>query len=310
MNQRVDNLDWLKGLCICFVVFCHVKWVDGVGNWMSSFKLSAFFIVTGLLLSKKDIVQLSFREFVWRRIKSIMVPYFVFWFLWVLYVILFKDGLHLNWFKAFLVPILSLTGPSSLWFLPVLFLGEIILVRVAKWGKAVLGGLILAGVLASCGLAVVFDVYDQFKYIRLLTFLPKTIVAFVFLGIGYLIEPIRFIVGRRRKFLVGGILTGLNILMLAYFNGQFGVNYMLIHPFLVYLCCGVCGSYGALYLFESVEGLMDFKTLRWCGRNSLIIMATHLPLGIVALSNCIVRRMSLNYDIISGGGGICFSYDN
>lgn len=80
MKERIAYVDAAKGLSILMIALGHItKLGNPVDLWMSSFKVSIFYIISGFLMCYTGSVKKrSFREFTGNIIKSLGVPYLAF----------------------------------------------------------------------------------------------------------------------------------------------------------------------------------------------------------------------------------------
>lgn len=74
MNNRISYLDIFKGFGIFFVVFGHVTHIGELRDYIWNFHMPLFFFVSGLLYNSN----LRFKDFLLKRIKSIYIPYILF----------------------------------------------------------------------------------------------------------------------------------------------------------------------------------------------------------------------------------------
>lgn len=81
-KTRLEYLDAAKGLGILLVILGHIyAWNPNINRkilvtWIYSFHMPLFFIVSGMLIKYKNYCNI--KEFIFSRIKHILVPYIVF----------------------------------------------------------------------------------------------------------------------------------------------------------------------------------------------------------------------------------------
>lgn len=121
---RIRSIDYLKGLLIACIVFCHAF---GPGNafhtWAYAFVIPAFFFASGLFLKVSPPTPAEAVGEVAKRFLSLIMPCFLWSLLWLLVwdnltpnaLSWLAYGSHNALFQAKAI--------TSLWFLPVLFLG-------------------------------------------------------------------------------------------------------------------------------------------------------------------------------------------
>ena len=140
MSGRIEWLDLAKGMAIFLMVCGHTSIPGNVSNWIWSFHMPLFFLVSGMLFFPERYP--SFGGFLKKRCRTLLLPWLVFSLVSVCYA-----------------PAESLTALSegrnlgALWFLPVLFVTELLGYGIAK--IQVGGGRITAAIfLASVGFAM------------------------------------------------------------------------------------------------------------------------------------------------------------
>ncbi|MBQ9375895.1 MAG: acyltransferase family protein [Ruminococcus sp.] len=131
LKERVSWIDIAKGLCIIFVVLGHVMSPGVIRTYVYSFHMPMFFLLGGICYKHKY----SFKSFIIKRAKGILIPYFVFS---VISILLFfvaakimpsiSDVLNCDLKDNTLVMLYGNSKPdcmkynSPLWFLPCYFL--------------------------------------------------------------------------------------------------------------------------------------------------------------------------------------------
>lgn len=122
-KTRIRSIDYLKGLLISGIVFCHAFGPGGACHaWAYAFVIPAFFFASGLFLKVAPTTPAEAAGEVRKRFFSLMVPYFLWSLVWLLAwgaltpkaLACVAYGSHRSLIRAKAI--------SSLWFLPVLFL--------------------------------------------------------------------------------------------------------------------------------------------------------------------------------------------
>ena len=145
--QRANYIDAVKGLAILCITFLHFE--EGVipqwlNVWIGMFMISTFYFTSGWVtgISNKPITA---KELFKKRIRQLGIPYL--WFslliiifdvLWVAFGLMESNILFRDIYKT-----LVLRGIGTLWFLPVLLIGEYIFTLIKnskkKWMWAIIG---------------------------------------------------------------------------------------------------------------------------------------------------------------------------
>lgn len=113
---RIVEFDIAKGIGIILVVIGHQNIPHSVTNWIFSFHMPLFFILSGFFFSSKR----KFYEIFKRRVKSLIIPYVFFYALNFILFCFLRD----NYYSSFSF---SIGQNLALWFLPVLFLSELLI---------------------------------------------------------------------------------------------------------------------------------------------------------------------------------------
>lgn len=148
VTERKKYLDAAKGCGILMVAFGHITTLSNpVDIWFGAFKLIIFYIVSGYLLCMRQ----SFRkstpgEYIKKHAKSLLIPYFGFSAIVMLYNMAVCVIKHMTfqemWDKLMYqgYTTVTLRGISALWFLPSLFIAQVIFIYVInspRWVKVV-----------------------------------------------------------------------------------------------------------------------------------------------------------------------------
>lgn len=115
--ERLPWVDSLKGVGIILVILGHSAIPDSVYQMIYRFHMPLFFFLSGFLFRGEFSGQWA-----WRKVNRLLVPYFLYGLLYII-VIRAVKGFSLT---EMTYDLLSLSGISVLWFLPCLFLAEIL----------------------------------------------------------------------------------------------------------------------------------------------------------------------------------------
>ncbi|MFY9201664.1 MAG: acyltransferase family protein [Methanosarcina flavescens] len=206
--MRLRWIDALKGIGIILVVFAHHKLPVALDTYIFSFHMPLFFFISGLLFDFWKYAS-SAANFVKKRFRSLIVPYFGFALLTCLFYLLldtwYQPGItNIDFFKASpaenihsivyaLGPLISYNPP--LWFLTCLFITELLFYGFAKRYYTEPGKLIFW--LTAVGvMGYLYSVYVPF---RLPWNADVALTAVVFYGAGNLFR--KFLEPEERKLL-------------------------------------------------------------------------------------------------------------
>lgn len=297
-------LDVVKGIAIYLVVLGHVDCGENfLSNWIYSFHIAVFFIVTGMQMaisySLKTQDMLSYTK---KKMSQLLYPYFVFSLLVVLYnlilVFVMNKYTYMHIIRI-LIDTITLEGYGTLWFLPTLFFAEIGFKKIHESSKNISFNILCVSVM---GIALAYILQMSFwenNYFysflfRVLTLIAKSNIAISFIAIGYgfylfkeNIIPIRW-VGN-----VMALLAFICNVFISQLNGWIDLHYCDINnPFLYYFYACL----GGLSLIVITKGCINHnKLLEYFGKNSLIIMVTHVNFPILIIIKKIYFITSITF---------------
>ncbi len=168
---------------------------------------------------------------------------------------------------------------SVLWFLPSLFLGELIFIAIFRNRnhKLSITLLLILTILASLGAwglqQFTYDTPLLERLHELAIVILRPILAAAFIAIGYYAF---FLFKERSKFNLKEFLLALLFLLLGIFfvnkNGGVDFRSLVQKNLFFYYLCALSGSFGIILLCKNCK---SSKILKYYGVNSLIIMAVH-----------------------------------
>ena len=139
MKKRLNYIDNAKGIAMFAITITHLtnsKLYES--TFFSLFKVVVFYVIAGMIISEKAQKDITIMSLVRKRGLRLMIPYIFFSVLVILIhmfrAVLLSENL-MSTFKMDFFNFISLRGISTLWFLPTLFIGEIIFMLIInyKW---------------------------------------------------------------------------------------------------------------------------------------------------------------------------------
>lgn len=284
-RQRIEWIDIAKGLGILCVFFGHFS-VGTVQLFniqtqlpkflVYSFHMPLFFFLSGYCFSKKHV---DFKTFAIKKFTSLMIPYITFSIIWILYDCLLQlrvgnlsIDIFVNEIKTYLVQI----RVNAIWFLPCLFLIELVFYWIRRISKDKSVGILTVGIIFT----VLGYLYRNFININLFwnsDVVPSMILFFI---IGYIVKNITIFQNQSRKmqislfaiFSVSNIL--LNTINLLFFEPHkvsvFGNNYC---NYLLFYSSAFFGIFAIIELSKLLEN--NRKIITYIGANSLVYFGLH-----------------------------------
>lgn len=302
-GKRILYLDLARGLGIFLVVLGHIEAVnESLRGYVTSFHMPLFFAISGILMLEHMEEQKNFRQVVRKKFYSLLVPYFFFGLVSVAIegVRLFVK--HLDGWEALgrqLYQLLCFQGFSTLWFLPALFFaGSVFLwlrkktshactiITAAALTAAAYGGnaaaqkyfLPLENVLPY---ALLYDV---------LSMVLRSIFCVCFICGGYYFAYVcRYLKQNKIREFICAVLLLIAVALLNGSSGHIDIRFMNLGNF--FLCIGQTfgGMTGMLLLCKALENRIPgfaARLISYYGRNSLIVMVTHIDFRVL---NCSIR---------------------
>ena len=284
-DKRIDAIDWMKGLCIICITMLHIEngilsvWVN---SFISFFMITGFYVTSGWIHWLKQTESVDVKQFAGKRLRSLGIPY-----LWFTLIILMVDvAFYLVGHYSIDIIVrdvyksIVLRGIGTLWFLPVLFFGELLFV-IFKNRQQILFGL-LTGISITIFVSILIHLLVLRTVDPLLSIIkmPLLVVqdsatALAVITATYYISHHLTKRGQKNKCEVS--LIGLFLLIFSAI--YLGISSSIL-PFPISLCSNFIISWieplGVFFFFLSVSGSnFVLRYLQYWGRNSIILMAVH-----------------------------------
>lgn len=134
--KRLDYLDYTKGLCILLVVLGHIYDSSNILRiWIYSFHMPLFFIISGMLVKHTNVKERSIKNIIISKFKTLIVPY-IFLELIAIFVWMITNEFTLQSLKWNIMDsILMYCRAGATWFLPCLFIAEVVFILMVKYIK-------------------------------------------------------------------------------------------------------------------------------------------------------------------------------
>ena len=266
--NRIDYLDIAKGFGIILVYIGHcyigerTQTLSNVIYWIYSFHMPFFFFVSGMLFSSK---KKKFRVFIWNKSISLLIPYVFFSILnWPLLKIFVHSPGNI---------LLDGWGQNPLWFIPVLYLLEILHYfiifdkRWKRWGSVVILLAVLIWKTQNNGWLPYAVSELTWFYFCLLS--------------GYLLKKLIIIPNNQTKaFLIPVLLFIVHFYILFFVITPYNANYRLqdndLLSYVARYIIGMIGTFSLLYFSIFLNKWHQLTGgLKWLGQNTMVILCTH-----------------------------------
>ncbi len=335
-KKRLYYLDIAKGIGMVLVLLGHLQddtifsfspYILSLCSWIFSFHMALFFIISGMLMDIKKDDEKDIHIFIKKRFQSIMIPYFWFSLIYifiVLYSLLISKVVPLKTLFIQLWYVLGMYGMNVLWFLPALFMAEILFVLITQHFKgikslfAILGLLIIAITANELRnwLPNNSELYERIN--ELIVTLIRPVFACSYIFIGCLINRTLETIKQKTKkpntvfFISLPVLLAVNI-YINILNRPVDFRSMVLNNYPLYYLSSVCGSLFIILLsillssihIGKINETNSFPILKYYGINSLIFMAVH--------NNSAIRNQSekaamyINQYLTRARGYICYA---
>lgn len=269
MEQRIEHIDTAKGILMVFVVVGHILNYANqdydiipyimLQEFISAFHMPAFFVLSGMLTNIQKWRTRSFGEYLIRKIKTLIVPYFFFESIAILYKCFVLDIVGLK--NAIINSLILKPNIGADWFLPALFMAMMLFAIYIKFPKKSIW--ITISIILPFAIMLIPQGYPWSLLIRAL-------LAFEFLLVGNLLKEVLSNLNLKWAIL-SFVLTAVSAtLNLKFSIGTDFFNGVLKSP-LICVVSGICGTYFVLYISK----FLTSKFLIYIGNNTLTIMGTH-----------------------------------
>lgn len=283
MSKRVAWIDTAKGILIILVILGHSDVSNLTRHIINSFDMGAFFMLSGMTVN----YEARHCEFLKKRIKGILIPYVLFSLIYITYQtlkIIILDGGPVTWGSGLLSIIVPVSGRQTmsvygLWFLPCLFLSELLVYWIFRLQKkSVFGGSALyVVVLALCVL-----VGHTTRVVSVISVVP---ISTLFLILGKQLKA--HTCWKNRK-LVVGFISLIAFVVVVWINGMYidayvDLSSMTLGMWPLYLVSCCAGSLTIFVLSILMEKMIPIQKI---GCDSLYYYGLHYEvLGVV--SKCV-----------------------
>ena len=285
MNRKT-YIDYMRAFAILLVIAGHANaFNDPVKNWIYSFHMPLFFIISGLTLSEK---KLSLK-IVEKKVRVLLVPYIV----WGLLYSSLTPGNVVKICYGSYRSIASAGSLTSLWFLPTMFIAYFISQILIKIRKSVLRLLFVMGVfLVGCYLPKIKEGYPWCLNIGFIA------AAFIFAG--YLIKELtdkRWSLG----IMIAGTMIGAAGTWMYHLNSVNVKSYILMASGRIgnpawFVISSLCGFIFIYFFSKIVEYyLPGNEIISYLGQNTMTVFLINKP--ILQILEDVLNRVAVKNEI-------------
>lgn len=285
-GSRIVWIDQVKGIAFFFVILGHLSLQPTLKSWVFSFHMPIFFFATGCTYNIDKILRTSFKDYLLKLSKRMLIPY-----VWMQLLSVVLRYLVFARIKHKEVPMTAylrgifignnnlVEAPSNpLYFVLLLFLAELVLfllVRLSQGDRKKLA--------VFCGVLLPFSLLSQKVSLPWHINAVPAVIAMILLG--HLLMQL-YLRNRETlealeptvRFALIGALFSVGVL-LWFFNGRFSLHGNKYgDDFLCAIAAAICTS---VALALAVMRLPPLRILTFVGKNTLFYMGLHKPVILV-----------------------------
>lgn len=311
-KQRITAIDVAKGIGILTVIMSHIIYEGNLQIILYAFHMPMFFMISGMFTKPEKYAK--FWDFLKIKLQTLICPYVLFCILGI-FVFIGRNILIGESVSAVVKSAVKSLGiivwaPYShyfgsintpLWFVPCLFLTEIIYYFLSKIKNKPLFIILLV-------FLVILGWFTESKYCTVdFTFLPwnfsSALFSLGFFAIGnysfdFLNKKIlSFSLNSKRIIVLIAIslLSFCAMLPIAFLNGKISIGSRELKNGILLYATGIIGSLGIISISKVIS---NCKFLNFCGKNSFVIMASHVLISGIIGTFSTVLASKLNWEII------------
>lgn len=290
---RIDWIDMAKGWGIICVIIGHMIQGTFIDNWIYSFHMPLFFLISGYVFSTKY----NFLEFVKRKVKSILVPYFCLGVVIVLFRNLYsvQGEISLKNIFTHIIRLIIQRRNYSLWYLTVLFIINIALYIIVKLLKT-------ETKIAICVflISIIGNIYYYFFDNLILPWnADACLIAILFFFAGYFYknhnEQIDGFMNKKIPTIISIILLfAINIIFNYLTQKISGKGLEMFRCSYGFVPFTYISAFAGIFFIIYVSKLITIKPVKYIGENSLLYFAWHQSIGIPLATDILTKLLNFN----------------
>lgn len=286
LKHRCEYLDCVKGIAILCIALLHFEngvlpgWLNA---WIGMFMITTFYVASGWVFGLKLKIDKT-KDLYRKRLYQLGTPYiwfaliiFSFDIIWILCGFMDSETLIRDIYKWF-----TLRGIGTLWFLPVLFFGELLFCFVMNSKHKITIGSILFSITLIVSYLYynwwMIDYRDKSSIYQIIDSPIRPVVmsftAWPLVWVGYFLsKKLHLYLNKSNKWIL--LIIGIIILIISFWL-------IIDAPFHLYYINGflsnVLPSLGLMCIFVLLGSSILGKFFSYWGRNSLIMMCLHFSI--------------------------------
>lgn len=279
-KKRIEWIDVAKGISIILVVYGHTGLDGVVADWLKSFRMPFFFIISGILFNYAKYP--SIYDFLKKRKNTILRPYIIF----SLFIFSWLNILHSSYVPSF-SELYSGWISYALWFIPVLIMSQMLYYFIRKYFN---DKILILCIIFSALIGYIMSYYNIHLWFKL----EVVFTACFYYGLGNLSKNILIKVIENSNFRIITFIMIISFLISFFasiysssiidlcFNklGDLRVSYIIAICGTIFMICfsKILCSYNSFYSRALV------KCFIYTGKNSYVILAFHQAISLTLIS--------------------------
>lgn len=274
LKARYSYMDIAKGVGIILVILGHTNTSLYLNDFIYSFHMPLFFIISGYLYSRKEI---KYKEFIWHKFKSLLIPYIIF-FIISAPITLIKNNFSLSHLIKSLLFYGETSWNTPIWFLIVLFSVYIIYFLVDKLNNKQKNLCITVFLLLG---------YLCYKNnIVLIMGLQVSFIGVFLFNIGTAIKEFDISTIKNKEIIIV-VLFSITLLFSVVLGNDVDMVKNIYGNFLYFIITSITGSLMIIIISTKIQ---NNNILEFFGKNTMVIMGLHffIILGLNKVINIIL----------------------
>jgi fucose 4-O-acetylase-like acetyltransferase len=288
-KTRINWIDTARGMAFLMVIYSHQKYCnEGLMYFFRPVFLTTFFFISGYLFKSN----FSFKHLLEHRIRTLLLPFFIFGFANILLSQLISFNEHISLKQDVLAFLFQRDGNAGLWFIAALFVMNFPFYFMVKYAKNVKALMLIAL------LCFIFStIYTQYLHLPLLPWHLQTIgFGCFYMALGYAYKQYEAKVSvflQNKGVLFLSSLFYLSILFVFQFflhrsNISFTSSFYIVDALLI----TIIGISIILNLSKKMERV---KLFSFVGANSLCYFAFHGK--VYAVLQAIIEKIFIKFSV-------------
>lgn len=304
-NIRLDYIDLIKGFGIISIVAIHVLnnsnlLFPNFMHYITFFMITVFYTIIGWIYYIKNDYNRDVKLLIKKRLQTLIIPYLYFSLIIICFdimLIIFKYNSYKQLFSD-IYRTICLAGIGTLWFLPTLFIAEIIFyITISKKNDKIIYTVIISFIVVTVGVGAINLIRSESLMFDILSapviVILKGLFGFLFCIFGYYMCKLYKSIELKLSLTIRIFLSSI-LIIIGYISSNSiqacDFNHLTMKNPLQYIAISLFINLSIILFCKNICDLnINFKPVLFYGKNSLIIMATHYSILIPVL-----KFMSLN----------------